>query len=715
MEKRISIDIEGMTCINCARSIEKYLEKKGAEEIKVDFLSGDANFIMTSYNRKEVAQEIENLGYHVKEQTHAHHGHSHSHEGGSKIEKLFLVCLIFTLPLFLHMFLPFDWLHHAWVQLVLCLPVFFLGMKHFGKSAWSSVKSGTPNMDVLISIGATSAFIYSLSGMFLFYGTPELHNYLYFETSATIITLVLLGNVLEHRSVKQTTSALGELKKLQQSRAKKVKQNADGQWALMAEVPYEDILVGDQIQVNTGDRIPVDGVLEWGSGLVDESMISGESMPLEKRMNSTLIGGTILLNGNLIMKATLIGKDTLLSKIIDMVKNAQHAKPEIQKIGDKVSAIFVPVVLGISALSFMISFFILNKAISTCLMNSIAVLVISCPCAMGLATPTAVMVGIGLAARKGILIKGGDTLEAFAQVKTIVFDKTGTLTNGKFKIKSIKLFGCQIEEVHEVLFQLEKHSSHPIAKSIVEELGKEENLPKALHLVEIHEEKGMGIQGKDSNGNFYEAGSYLMGAQYTDDTSGTLYVMKNKELKAIVYMEDEITQNAYETIQQLKSLNIHTVLLSGDREDRCMEVAKILGIEEVYAQKLPAEKLEILKKISQKGRVAMVGDGINDAPALSAADVGISMGNATEIAIQSAKIILLKPDDLSSLYKALQYSKHTLITIRQNLFWALIYNVVAIPIAAAGFLNPMLAAFSMAFSDVVVVGNSLRLKVKNIF
>ena len=715
MEKKISIEIEGMSCINCAKGIGNYLEKQGAKDVNVDFLNGDASFLLPTYDKNAISKGIEDLGYHVKEQKDVHHGHDHSDSGMSKIEKLFYISLVFTLPLFLHMFLPFEFLHNAWIQFVLCVPVFFIGMKHFGKSAWGSVKSGAPNMDVLISVGAASSFIYSLGGMLMYYGSPMMHQYLYFETSATIITLVLLGNLLEHRSVKQTTTALFELKKLQQSKAKRLLLSLDGREIQTEEVLFEDIQLNDILVVNTGDRIPVDGIVELGSGTADESMITGESIPLEKSEGSELTGGTILTSGNIRMKATRVGHDTLLSKIIDMVKNAQHAKPPIQKIGDKVSSIFVPVVTGISVLCFLFTFFVLGKDMSTSLMNSIAILVISCPCAMGLATPTAVMVGIGMAARKGILIKGGDTLESFAKIKTIVFDKTGTLTNGKFKIKSIQLNGSSMEEAKKILFHLEQHSSHPIAKSIINELSKEMENTLAMNLKDIHEEKGMGISGTDEQGNIYEAGSFQIASKLTDDGSGNVYLLKNKQLMAIVYLEDEITRNAAETIQLLKNLNIQIVLLSGDREERCMEVASILGISEVYFQKLPSEKLEILNQINLRGHVAMVGDGINDAPALSAADVGISMGNSTEIAIQSSKIILLKPDDLSGLYKALQFSRHTLLTIRQNLFWALIYNVLAIPIAAAGFLNPMVAAFSMAFSDVVVVGNSLRLRVKKIF
>lgn len=643
----------------------------------------------------------------------------------SALEKKFYFTLIFTIPLFSHMFLPFGFLQHPVVQLALCLPVFVVGAMHFGKSAIGSLKTGIPNMDVLIIIGATSAFVYSLAGTIHFYGTEMVHHYLFYETTATIISLVLLGNVMEHRSVRQTTTAIKELSKIQATKATRVILT-NGEEKL-SEVDYKDILVGDVLIVNTGDKIPVDGELLWGSASVDESMLSGESIPVEKNIKDKVIGGTILARGSFKMKATNVGENTLLSKIIELVRRAQQNKPAIQRLGDKVSAVFVPVVVAIAVGTFFISHMVFDISLQKALMSSIAVLVISCPCAMGLATPTAVMAGIGRAAKRGILIKGGSTIEEFAKIKGIVFDKTGTLTTGEFKISNIECLNNISEKtIIDILYNLEQHSSHPIARSIVKEF-REKASP--LKFTEVIEEKGLGINAKDENGNSYRVGSYniakhlrirtlseaertLSEAEMSVDAE--IYVLKNDTLIARVNIADEIKSNAMEMFTSLKALNIKTILLSGDTAKKCAELAGKLKIDKVYSEKLPHQKLEIIDSLVNEAPTAMVGDGINDAPALAKATVGVSLSNATQAAIQSAQIILLKGNDLSVINDALQISKHTLLTIKQNLFWAFFYNVVAIPIAAVGLLNPMVGALTMAFSDVIVIGNSIRLKTKKI-
>jgi Cu+-exporting ATPase len=563
-------------------------------------------------------------------------------------------------------------------------------------------------MDVLIFIGSSSAFIYSISGIYL-YSNHEVNNYLFFETAATIITLVLLGNVLEQRSVKQTTSAIKELSALTVNTAKMVGIQFGKE--IITEISYKDIPLGAILQVNSGDKVPVDGEIFSGAASIDEAMLTGESMPVEKTVKDKVIGGTILLSGNFRMRAEKIGKETTLSKIIDLVKKAQQEKPNIQKLGDKISAIFVPVVLGISIITFFIAFFAFHITMQDALMRSIAILVISCPCAMGLATPTAVMVGIGRAAKKGILIKGGNTLEVFANIKNIVFDKTGTLTTGEFQIKKIDCDSHLEQEVKEVLVQLEQHSSHPIAKSIVRELA-------ATHFTktfsDIIEEKGLSVSAKDQEQNKYTIGSFKIAKHLTTDDKHNVYILKNDQLIATVDLTDELKVKVKESISILHKAGIGTVLLSGDSKSKCDEIAEKVGIKNVYSEHSPAQKLDIIEKLNSISPTAMVGDGINDAPALVKATVGISLSNATQVAIQSAQIILLNSNDLSSLAEAHLISKHTLITIKQNLFWAFFYNVVAIPIAAAGLLNPMIGALAMALSDVIVIGNSIRLKTKKL-
>lgn len=678
----------------------------------MNFAMGEARFSIEDEKKiPALLKGIHKLGYTASVPTHAH---THSTSELSSVEKKFYLSLIFTIPLFSHMFLPFHFLHNPLVQLALCIPVVIIGILSFGKSAWGSLKSGVPNMDVLITIGSNAAFFYSLAGTISYYGTAQMEQYLFYETAATIISLVLLGNVLEHRSIKQTTTAIEDLSKMQVGKAKKLVQGASANNEY-TEVKYEDIVKEDILLVNTGDKIPVDGEIIWGEASVDESMISGESVPVEKNIGEKVIGGTLVIKGNVKVKAEKVGNETILAGIIELVKNAQNSKPSIQRLGDKVSAIFVPVVTLVSIITFLLSHFVFDISIQKALMSSIAVLVISCPCAMGLATPTAVMVGIGRAAKNGILIKGGTTLENFAGIKTIVFDKTGTLTTGNFIIKKINCFNEDGNKVKSILYNLEQHSSHPIAKSIVLNLtGFQNLLGLNFEIKEIKEEKGLGIFATDTQDNHYQIGSYSIAQNLTKDNSHTVYLVRNNVLLATVDIEDEIKSNAKETITALKQSGIKTILLSGDSLSKCEEIAKAMGIDEVYAERLPHQKLELIEKFVSNAPTAMVGDGINDAPALAKATIGISLSNATQVAIHSAQIILLK-GDLSYIPKALSISKHTLLTIKQNLFWAFLYNVVAIPIAAVGLLSPMIGALSMAFSDVVVIGNSIRLKTKKIF
>ena len=705
MEKlrKITLNVEGMTCTNCALGIKKKLEKKGLENVSVNFSTGEVDYTESNTIKlDEIKADINSLGFVVLDSP------EEANEGMSGIEKKFYFTLIFTIPLFLHMFFPTDaFINNPWIQLGLCIPVFTIGLIHFGKSAFSSLKTGVPNMDVLIIIGSAAAFIYSLVGVIMYYGTPEVHNYLFFETASTIITLVLLGNVLEHRSVQQTTTAIKELNQLQKTIAKRVLPNGE-----IEEVNYDELKVGDVLQINTGDKIAVDGEIIKGSATINEAMISGESVPLEKEIGAKVIGGTIVENGTIQMKAEKVGNQTVLSKIIDMVKNAQQDQPAIQQLGDKVSAIFVPVVVGISALTFVLAYFVFEIQFKQAMMQSIAVLVISCPCAMGLATPTAVMVGIGRAAKKGILIKGGSTLELFAKSKNIVFDKTGTLTTGKFTIKKTKLYDLVDEqELKNLLFSLEQHSSHPIANSITDYLKNDAELVK---LSDIKELKGTGIEAKDEHNNFYQLGSHRIDNTQTKDLNHSLFLFKNKKLIAGIDIEDELKENVPETIQLLNEQGLNTILLSGDRIEKCNEMAKKIGIKTVYGEQLPEDKINKIAELEKSAFTVMVGDGINDAPALVKASVGISLSKATQIAVQSAQIVLLNDKDLSQVYESYLISKHTLKTIKQNLFWAFFYNVIAIPIAAFGFLNPMVAALTMAFSDVIVIGNSIRLKSKKL-
>ena len=691
--KKIKIQVEGMSCTNCAAGIKKHLINKGLGDVNVNFSTGEASCnIDTLHNQNDIENIIQKLGYSIIKPN------KEIKKRISKVERYFYSTLIFTLPLFSHMFFPEgSFIQNPILQFFLCLPVYIIGVAYFGKSAWSSLKTGIPNMDVLIFIGSSAAFFYSIYGSFLL----DSQDYLFFETTATIITLVLLGNVLEYKSVQKTTTAIGDLSSIQEVVAK-IEVNG-----IIKEVNFDNIKVGDILIVNSGDKIPTDGVIVSGSAYIDESMITGESTPTNKNKNADVIGGTIINDGNVKIKASKVGNDTLLSQIIELVKNAQNNKPNIQKLGDQVSAVFVPIVLSIAILTFFIGHYYFLLSMQEALLRGIAVLVISCPCAMGLATPTAVMVGIGRAAKNGILIKGGDSLEKLATIKSIVFDKTGTLTTGKFIVSNFNAINEDEQKIKNIIYNIEQHSSHPIAKSLCSAF-KENSSP--LELNNIIEEKGVSISAKIDD-DLYTIGSSNI---YLSAERHDLFVLKNDRLIATLDISDELKTNTDLVVSSLNKTGYTTTLLSGDKKDKCDKLSKELGITTTFSEQLPQDKIAKIEELVNQYPTAMVGDGINDAPALAKATIGISLGNATQIAIQSADVVLLNNEDLKQLPQALQLGKHTLLTIKQNLFWAFSYNLVAIPIAFLGFLNPMWAALFMAFSDVIVIGNSIRLRYKNI-
>ncbi len=688
-----------MSCTNCALGIKRALEKEGFHNVDADFTSGEVRFDVADESRLPMAvKRIESLGYEVQQEID---NGDKQKKGLAPIEKKFWFTAIFTIPLILHMFLPFAILHDDIFQLIMTIPVFIVGFFHFGRSAWKSLLSGVTNMDVLIFLGSTAAFVYSLIGTI--YGLG--HDYLFYETSASIISIVLLGNMLEYKSVKKTTSAIDDLVRLQKNTARKLTTEMYEGQETIEEVDASLLEEGDRVLVNTGDKIPVDGEIYWGSGNVDESLISGESVPVDKEKGDKVVGGTILLSGTLRIKATATGKDTVLSQIIEMVRNAQKDKPRLQNLADKISMVFVPAVVFLALATLAYWFFGTDLLFRDSLMRGIAVLVIACPCALGLAIPTAVVVGLGRSAKSGVLIKGGTVVDKLTAVSTVVFDKTGTLTTGNFRVTRLECFGKSEDSIRSLLYSMEKHSNHPIAKAITDAFRK----AGTIRFDKVEEEKGLGISATDKEGNRYVAGSYNVASHLTTDDTHQVYLLMNDQLIAWLDLEDEIKEGAAEVIQTLHRKGLKTVLLSGDRQFRCDAIAGSLGIEEVYAEQLPDQKLDVIEKLSQEGHVAMVGDGINDAPALAKAYVGISMSDATQVAVKSADVVLLK-GDLSLLEKAFGTTRTTRRTIKENLFWAFFYNVSAIPLAMAGLLTPIVAAFAMAASDVVVVLNSLRLK-----
>jgi len=701
--KIIELKVEGMSCTNCSLGIKKALEKKGFTNVDADFTTDDVQFTTDDPLKiNDAISIIKKLGYQVSTKEENDSTPTSDKKGLSPIEKKFWFTAIFTIPLVLAMFLPIKLLHNDYFQLMLTLPVFIVGFWHFGRSAFHSIKSGVTNMDVLIFMGSTAAFMYSLVGTIYRLG----HEYMFYETSASIISIVLLGNMLEHRSVKKTTSAIDELSKLQKTMAKRITQEMNEGQEYIDEVESSMLRKGDFVLVNTGDKIPVDGEIYWGYGSIDESMISGESIPVEKNKGDQVIGGTILEKGNIKIRATATGKDTVLSQIIKLIKNAQKDKPSLQNLADRISAVFVPSVVTIALITWLGWYLGAGMEFRDALMRGIAVLVIACPCALGLAIPTAVVVGLGRSAKTGILMKGGSIFDKFPKIEKIIFDKTGTLTTGKFRIKDLKALGAKSQQsLVSLLYSMEKHSSHPIAKSIVKELKGAES----ILFESIEEEKGLGITAIDKNGNIFKVGSYDTARSLTSDNNHSIYISMNNTLVGWVDIEDELKPEAEKTITALKEMGITPVMLSGDREKNCLEVASQLGIEEVYYEKKPDEKLRIIEDLSKQYKTAMVGDGINDAPALTKAYVGISMSDATQVAVKSAEVVLLK-GDLNLLVKTFGLARATQRTIKENLFWAFFYNVMAIPLAVMGLLSPMVAAGAMALSDIIVVFNSLRLK-----
>lgn len=697
--------MEGMTCSNCALSVNKVLQKQGMHEISVNPISGEVIFETPSANGnlEKAKKNIELLGYTVK---------ADNEETTAKPTKRFLkthmqkfwFCLPFTLLLMLGhlgMTLNIHVLHNPVLQLILCLPVYVVGMSYFGKSAINSLRSGVPNMNVLIALGATAAFVYSLVGLVTGDTTK-----IFFETAASIINIVFFGNWLEDLSIEKTQKAIKEITTNEKVMANMIAYDDQHNENVF---PVEDtfLKVGDLLLIKTGEQVPTDCKILSGEAEVNEAIITGESVPVFKKQNDILIGGSVVANGTVKTYVTATGNETVLNSIVQMMKQAQNQKPPVQKLADKIAAVFVPVVISISLLTLAINYFFVGQTFQESLMRAIAVLVISCPCAMGLATPAAIAVGLGRAAKEGILFTDVKSMELFRNIKQIVFDKTGTLTNGKFRITNFKS-EIDIAEFKNIVFSLEKLSNHPIAKSIADVW--KVNAP--VRWKKSAEIKGVGVRAEDKEGNIYMIGSAKMDANIKDE-GHHLYVIKNSGLIGWIDIADELRPEALGVINFCKTKGIKTILLSGDSNIKSKQIAEQLQIDEVYAEQSPKQKLEKIEKLVKQQPTVMVGDGINDAPALAKATISISLSKASQLAIQSASVVLMD-SGLKKLPIAMQLGKHTYGTIKGNLFWAFLYNIIAIPVAAVGLLTPTAGALVMGLSDVVLAGNSLWLRWKKI-
>ncbi|PKN86771.1 MAG: copper-translocating P-type ATPase [Chloroflexi bacterium HGW-Chloroflexi-8] len=737
-EGEADLAIKRMSDDNDARRLEKLLSAiEGVSDVRVNFINERAHlrYVPTLVSQIDLRRAVSAAGFEVLETG----GESEDAEAQARQKeidqqkRLLIIGLIFTIPLFILAMssdlglLPMNIAHSAWIKwvmLFLALPVqFYVGWQYY-VGAFKSLRNGSANMDVLVALGTSAAFLYSLPVTF-----GLLSGHVYFETAAVIIVLIKLGKLLEVRAKGHTSEAI---KKLMGLRAKTARIVRDGQ---EMEVPVENVLVGDIVIVRPGEKIPVDGVVVEGRSSVDESMLTGESLPVDKNPGATVIGATLNKMGLIKFEATKIGKETALAQIIRLVEEAQGSKAPIQKLADKISAYFVPAVIIIALLTFAAWMLFapplpVNADVNQftrALVVMVAVLVIACPCAMGLATPTAVMVGTGKGAENGILLKTSEALERAGQVNMVVLDKTGTITRGQPSVTDIVVQDSRFSE-NELLrsaASVEKGSEHPLGEALVAEAGNREL--KLYDPEGFSATAGHGVQAQ-VNGLQVIVGSPRMMAdrglnidqiksevsRLQSEGKTTILIAVDDLIAGAFGIADTVKDGSIEAIKQLHQMGIQVTMLTGDNLQTAQAIAKQVGIDQVLAEVLPGDKAAQVKKLQAQGFVtAMVGDGVNDAPALAQADVGIAIGTGADVAMASAPVVLIS-GDLRGAARAIRLSRATMTTIRQNLFWAFIYNIILIPAAALGYLVPILAAGAMAFSSVFVVTNSLRLRGKNI-
>lgn len=722
--------LEGMTCAACANRIEKGLAKlPGVTGVAVNFAleSARVEFNPGSVSVGDMQGKVKQLGYRaIVSQDDANAEDRRAKETRKQMNKLILSAVL-SLPLLWSMVAHFSftsWIYlpelfmEPWFQLLLAAPVQFYVGKQFYVGAYKALRGGGANMDVLVALGTSAAFFYSLYLSIDWYAAGGMQHHgpaLYYETSAILITLVIMGKLLESRAKGRTSEAIKSLMGLQAKTALVVR---DGQ---ELTVPVEEVLAGDIVLVRPGDKIPVDGEVMEGVSSVDESMLTGESLPVGKKAGDAVIGATINKNGALRVKATKVGKDTALAQIIKVVEEAQGSKAPIQRVADAISGIFVPIVVGVAVAAFLVWYFFAAPGdFAEALEKAIAILVIACPCALGLATPTSIMAGSGRAAELGILFKGGEHLEQTHKVDTVVLDKTGTVTNGKPELTDVIAIGDETEFLR-LVGAAELQSEHPLAEAIVSGIGKRNIRIAAAESFEAI--PGYGIQA-EAQGKRVLVGTRKLMERYNVDASEAYETMslleesgKTAMLAAIdnryagmVAVADTIKTTSAEAVRKLKDMGIEVVMITGDNERTAKAIAAQVGIDRVLAEVLPEGKAEEVRKLQASGKkVAMVGDGINDAPALATADIGMAIGTGTDVAMEAADVTLMR-GDLSSIPDAIYMSRKTMSNIRQNLFWALGYNTLGIPIAAVGLLAPWVAGAAMALSSVSVVLNALRLQ-----
>lgn len=725
IRNKVDLKITGMSCAACSGRIERNLNKRlGVANAVVNLASEKATveFYPDIISISEIKANIEKLGFgaHDAGDTSAVDKEKENREADVKRQRLrLMIAAVFSVPLLLAMALHMlgimgpvaELLMNPYLQLILATPVQFIAGWQFYRGAYVVLKNGSANMDVLVALGTSAAYFYSIANVLR--QIPDL----YFETSAILITLIILGKLLEATAKGRTSEAIKALMGLQAKTARVLRNDRE------TDIPVEDVLVGDIIIVRPGEKIPVDGVIIEGTSTVDESMLTGESLPVDKNVGAQVVGATINKLGTFKFKAAKVGKDTALAQIVRIVEEAQGSKAPIQRFADVVSGYFVPAVVGLALVTFIFWFFILDPGNFTrALVNFTAVLVIACPCALGLATPTSIMVGTGKGAEYGILIKGAEHLETAHRLTTIVLDKTGTITKGQPEVTDIiPLNGSEERELVRLAASAEKNSEHPLAQAIVDYgLQQKVVLQEADSFAAI---PGHGIevtfQGQQvlvgtrklMQDNHIEFSAVLSQIEALELQGKTVMLFATGgRLSGLLAVADTVKATSAKAIAELQSMGIEVWMMTGDNQRTAQAIAQSVGIEKVMAEVLPEHKAEKVGALKQAGKiVAMVGDGINDAPALATADVGFAIGTGTDVAIEAADITLMR-GELTSIVTAIRLSKATMRNIKQNLFWALAYNSIGIPIAAAGYLSPVLAGAAMAFSSVSVVTNSLRLK-----
>ncbi len=720
--------VEGMTCASCVAKVEKAIKSvDGVIDVAVNLASEKVKIEIENENIEKIFESVASAGYKLLTISSEKNIIDLQKETFKKMGRELLLSVVLTIPITLiSMFSMSEWFVRVvplsmeninYILFAMTLIVILTSGRKFYKIALKLALKKTSDMNTLVAVGTGVAFLYSASVTFFpkYFSLYNIqHSDVYFDTTATIITLILLGKYFETRAKIKMIDSISSLVSLQPKVAHILK---DG---TIEDVSVDFVKVGEIFILKPGEKIPFDAVIESGSTTIDESMITGESLPTEKNIGDKIIGGTINFQGSITAKILAVGKNMLLSHIVSHVEKAQSSKAQIQGLADKVTSIFVPIIFAISISTFLISYFIFEIDFIIALLNSIAVLIIACPCALGLATPTALIVATGKAARKGILVKNAESLERSCNIQTVVFDKTGTLTEGMPKVNSFEIFfGFDEKYIFQLLFGIEQSSEHPIAKSIVKYLKEKNILP--INVENFEAKIGVGalafyenIKLVVGNKKLLNEENILIPEKYQKDESHLtkIFFAVDRKIACVMFLSDTVQENAREVIESLKKEKVDVMMLSGDTVQSAKQIAEKLGIVRFMAMVSPMDKSSIIKSLqSKKEIVAMVGDGINDAPALAQADVSIALGRGTEIAMETADITLMR-NNLNGVLEIIKLSRQTMRTIKQNLFWAFIYNIICIPLAAVGFLSPTIASLAMATSSISVILNSLRLKIR---